>query len=172
MLTKGKTREALERFKGVVINQSRAMLTKKNKNTSKKLFNSIKGDVKAYEKSFVLEFYMEEYGIYQDKGVSGTKVKYNTPYSYTDKMPPRKKIEDWVSSRRFQFRDAKGRFMSYKSMSFLIARSIFRKGIKPSLFFTQPFENAFKTLPKELTKAYQLDIEDLLAFTLKNERLK
>ena len=62
--------------------------------------------------------------------------------------------------------------MSYKSMSFLIQRSIFEKGIKPSLFFTKPFEQGFKKLPDEVLEAYGLDIEDLLAFTLNNDRLR
>ena len=58
--------------------------------------------------------------------------------------------------------------MSYKSMSFLIQRSIFEKGIKPSLFFTKPFEQGFKKLPDELIEAYGLDVEELLEYTLKN----
>ncbi|MGB2339250.1 MAG: hypothetical protein ACPH7I_05125 [Flavobacteriaceae bacterium] len=110
---------------------------------------------------------MEDYGVFQDKGVSGTKKKYNTPFSYTSKRPPRKTLEEWISKRRFQFRDKKGKFMSYKSMSFLIQRSIFEKGIKPSLFFTKPFEQGFKKLPDELIEAYGLDVEELLEFTLK-----
>ena len=62
--------------------------------------------------------------------------------------------------------------MSYKSMSYIISKSIFEKGIKPSLFFTKPFEKAFERLPNELIEAYGLDVEDFLAFTLNNERLR
>ncbi len=172
MLTKGQTRKALELFKGVVLNQSRAMLSKKGKNVSSKLFKSLDGDVKVSKNSLSLSFVMEDYGIFQDKGVSGTKKKYNTPYSYTTKRPPAKSLEDWISKRGFQFRDKKGKFMSYKSMSYIISNSIFEKGIKPSLFFTKPFEKAFKNLPNELVEAYGLDVEDFLAFTLNNKRLR
>lgn len=167
MLTKGYTYQALNAFKKFVIQQSRSRLTKGRKNVNKKLYNSIEGEVKVKPNSFSLSFYMEEYGVYQDKGVSGTKKKYNTPFSYTSKRPPRKTLEEWISKRRFQFRDKKGKFMSYKSMSFLIQRSIFEKGIKPSLFFTKPFEQGFKKLPDELIEAYGLDVEELLEFTLK-----
>lgn len=167
MLTKGYTYQALNAFKKFVIQQSRSRLTKGRKNVNKKLYNSLDGDVKVNPNSFSLSFYMEEYGVYQDKGVSGTKKKYSTPFSYTSKRPPRKTLEEWISKRRFQFRDNKGRFMSYKSMSFLIQRSIFEKGIKPSLFFTKPFEQGFKKLPDELIEAYGLDVEELLEFTLK-----
>ncbi len=172
MLTKGQTRKALELFKGVVLNQSRAILSKKGKNVSSKLFKSLDGDVKVSKNSLSLSFVMEDYGIFQDKGVSGTKKKYNTPYSYTTKRPPAKSLEDWISKRGFQFRDKKGKFMSYKSMSYIISNSIFEKGIKPSLFFTKPFEKAFKNLPNELVEAYGLDVEDFLAFTLNNKRLR
>lgn len=172
MLTKGQTRKALELFKGVVLNQSRAMLSKKGKNVSSKLFKSLDGDVKVSKNSLSLSFVMEDYGIYQDKGVSGTKKKYDTPYSYTTKRPPAKSLEDWISKRGFQFRDKKGKFISYKSMSYIISNSIFEKGIKPSLFFTKPFEKAFKNLPNELVEAYGLDVEDFLAFTLNNKRLR
>jgi len=172
MLTKGYTYRVLEQFKKFVIQQSRSRLTKARKNVNKKLYNSIDGEVKINDNSFSLDFFMEDYGIFQDKGVSGTKKKYNTPYSYTTKMPPAKTLEDWISKRRFQFRDEKGRFMSYKSMSYIIRRSIFEKGIKPSLFFTKPFEQGFKKLPDELLEAYGLDVEDFLAYTLNNERLR
>jgi hypothetical protein len=57
-------------------------------------------------------------------------------------------------------------------MSYIISNSIFEKGIKPSLFFTKPFEKAFKNLPNELVEAYGLDVEDFLAFTLNNKRLR
>ena len=172
MLTKGYTYQVLNNFKKFVIQQSRSRLTKGRKNVDGKLYKSIDGEVKLNPNSFSLSFYMEDYGIYQDKGVSGTKKKYNTPFSYTTKMPPRKTLEQWISKRGFQFRDDKGRFISYKSMSFLIQRSIFEKGIKPSLFFTKPFEQGFKKLPDEVLEAYGLDIEDLLAFTLNNDRLR
>jgi len=172
MLTKGYTYKVLNEFKKYVIQQARTNLTKGRKNVDGKLYKSLDGNVEVGKTSFSLDFVMEDYGIFQDKGVSGTKKKYNTPYSYTTKMPPRKSLEDWVSKRRFQFRDDKGRFISYKSMSFLIQRSIFQKGIKPSLFFTKPFQKAFERLPNELIEAYGLDVEDLLAFTLNNERLR
>jgi hypothetical protein len=172
MLTKGYTYQALNDFKKYVIQQSRSKLTKGRKNVSKKLYDSIDGEVKVSKNSFTLSFSMEEYGVYQDKGVSGTKKKYNTPFSYTTKFPPVKTLEKWVSKRGFQFRDKQGRFMSYKSMSYLIARSIFHKGIKPSLFFTKPFESAFKRLPDELVEAYALDVENLLEYTLKNNIAK
>src|SRR5690606_14654869 len=36
---------------------------------------------------------------YVDKGVSGTITKYDTPYSYTNKMPPPSEMEEWIIAR-------------------------------------------------------------------------
>jgi len=168
MLTKGKTYDALEAFKKFVIQQSRSRLSKSKKNNSKKLYDSIDGNIKVNPNSFSLSFEMEEYGTYQDKGVSGTEKKYNTPFSYKSKMPPIKPLADWAKSKNIRLRDAGGKFKkgNYNTIGFLISRSIFRKGIKPSLFFTKPFEQAFKKLPDELIEAYGLDVEELLEFTL------
>jgi len=66
-----------------------------------------------------------------------------------------------------QPRSAKGRFGSYKTMGFILAQSIKKKGIKPSMFFTKPFEAAFKTLDEDIIEAYQLDLKDFLQFTTK-----
>jgi hypothetical protein len=35
------------------------------------------------------------------------------------------------------------------------------KGIKPTLFFTKPFEKYYKNLPKELEEKYGLDMINL-----------
>ena len=117
---------------------------------------------------------MEDYGVFQDKGVSGTEKKYNTPYSYTTKMPPVKPLAAWAQSKNIRLRDAQGKYKkgNYNTIGFLIARSIYRKGIKPSLFFTKPFEQAFKKLPNELIEKFGLDVEDFLAYTLKQDRTK
>lgn len=169
-----KTQEALEAFKSFVIQQARTRLSKQRKNVSKGLYDSLKGKVKEMPNSISVEFEMEEYGLYQDKGVSGTEKKYNTPYSYKSKMPPVKPLSEWAKSKNIRLRDEKGKFKkgNYNTIGFLIARSIYRKGIKPSLFFTKPFEQAFKKLPDELTEKFGLDVEDFLAFTLKEDRLR
>lgn len=169
-----KTEAALEAFKNFVIQQSRTRLSKGNKNVSKELYNSLKGNIKVMPNSIAVEFEMEDYGVFQDKGVSGTEKKYNTPYSYKSKMPPVKPLADWAKSRNIRLRDEKGKFKkgNYNTIGFLIARSIYRKGIKPSLFFTKPFEQGFKKLPDELINSFGLDVEDFLAFTLKEDRLR
>ena len=161
--------EELNRFAKYVISQSRANLTRGKKNSSKELYNSLKGDVKVSKNSFQLSFMMEEYGLFQDKGVSGVKKKYNTPYKYTNKMPPPSKLDKWIVRKGIAKRDAKGRFISRKSLQFLIARGIYNNGIKPSLFFTKPFEKAFKNIDEDLIKAFKLDVEQLMKNSINNK---
>lgn len=163
----------LNRFAKYVVTQSRANLTRQKKNSSKKLWESIDYDLNVSKNSFQLEFLMEDYGLFQDKGVSGTEKKYNTPYKYTNKMPPPSKMDKWIVRRNLKgVRDKNGKFISRKSLQFMIARSIYKKGIKPSLFFTKPFEKAFKNINKDLIEAYKLDVENLLEYTIKNNLQK
>jgi hypothetical protein len=162
-------KDSLNKFAKYVVQQSRSNLTKSKKNVSKSLYDSIGYDLTVSPNSFSLSFIMDEYGMYQDKGISGTEKKYNTPFKYTNKMPPIKPLADWAKFKNIRLRDAKGKFAkgNYKTIGFLISRSIYRKGIKPSLFFTKPFERSFKNLPDEVVKAFALEIENLLDFTTK-----
>lgn len=174
MLNKN-TKIALEAFRDYVIQQARTNLTKNNKNVTSDLYNSLNGIVKVMPNSISLQFEMEDYGQFQDKGVKGTKSNYlenkNSPFSFgtgTGKKGGLSQgIKKWVEARRFQFRDKKGKFLSYESTAYIIARSIYNKGIKASLFFTKPFERAFDRLPKDLVEAYGLDIEEFLEYTIK-----
>jgi hypothetical protein len=167
MLDNNNTKEYLNSFAKYVIQQSRSNLTKRGKNVDKKLYNSLDKEIEVGANSFRLAFLMENYGTFQDKGVSGTQRKYNTPFSYKSKRPPLKPILDWVTKKRFQFKNKEnGKFMSYKSTAYLITGGILKNGIKPSLFFTKPFEAAFKNLPDELVEAYGLDVEQFLQYTI------
>jgi hypothetical protein len=154
--------KALEKFRDLVVAEAKANLQRMGKNSSGKLSNSIKGEVKEMPNSIGIYFEMEPYGNFQDKGVSGTERKFDTPYSYTTKMPPPSKLDKWIVKRGIAPRNVTGQFQSRKGIQFAIARSIFKYGIRPSLFFTKPFEAAYKTLPDTLIDKYGLDAEQLL----------
>jgi hypothetical protein len=167
------TRDALNKFAKYVIQQSRSNLSKSNKNVSKELYNSLGYDLNVSKNSFSLSILMEDYGVFQDKGVSGTEKKYNTPFKYTNKRPPASAFSNWVVRKGLKgTRDAKGRFVSRKGLMFAVANSIFKKGIKPSMFFTTPFQKAFKDLPEELILSFGLDLERFIDFTIKDNLKK
>jgi hypothetical protein len=167
------TRDALNKFAKYVIQESKNNLSKSNKNVSKELYNSLGYDLNVSKNSFSLSILMEDYGVFQDKGVSGTEKKYNTPFKYTNKRPPASAFSNWVVRKGLKgTRDAKGRFVSRKGLMFAVANSIFKKGIKPSMFFTTPFQKAFKDLPEELILSFGLDLERFIDFTIKDNLKK
>lgn len=155
------TYDELKKFRDYVVKQARANLTRAGKKSSGALYDSIDGEVKAMPNSIGLYFDMEEYGAYQDKGVNGKFSAWATAYSYKSKMPPPSKLDKWIVRKGIAPRDENGKLLPRKSLQFLIARSIFRKGIKPSLFFTKAFDGGYKKLPDELIKKYGLDMEEL-----------
>lgn len=171
--------ETLDRFIKHVVSQAKKNLTTSGKNASKKLYNSIKGESKAFPNSIGIYFDMEEYGFYQDQGVRGANPNAlpdgaknkgkqnapNSPFKFGSGSGPKggltKSLDKWIIRRGIAPRGKGGQFMSRKSLKFLIARSIYMAGIKPSLFFTKPFEAAFKNLPDDLIESYGFEVEDL-----------
>jgi hypothetical protein len=163
--------EAINKFRSYVIQQSRSNLTKGNKNVSKSLYNSLKSELVKDGNYTLVGFSMDKYGMFQDKGVKGAKSASkapNSPYKYTNKMPPIKPLSDWAKKKNIRLRDASGKFEkgNYKTIGFLIARSIFEKGIKPSLFFTKPFEAGYKKfIDTDLMVAFSQDVDTILSET-------
>ena len=177
-----KVKQAIEGFAKKVVIEAKKNLQKGGqygpKIASGKLYKSLKDFTHIGPNSIQVEFKMKDYGYYQDRGVKGKFStypeinKYGTNAQFGSGTGKKggltKAINDWVASKRFQFRDKKtGRFMSYKSTAFLIIRSIYNKGIKPSLFFTKPFEKYFNRLPETLTDSFALDMENFIEFTTK-----
>ena len=169
--------KTIKRFRDYVIQQSRSNLSKSGKNNSKELYNSLKGEVVTENGYTIVGFQMADYGTFVDLGVKGktsSNKAPNSPYKFGSgtgrKGGLTKGINQWVKQKGFQFRDRKsGKFLSYDSTAYLITRSIFHKGIKPSLFFTKPFEAGYKKyIDVDLLKAFGQDIETIVDYNLKD----
>lgn len=166
----------LEAFKKYVIQQSKSNLTKGGKKASGNLYNSIDAESKVSQNSFELDFLMEDYAAFVDKGVQGknsTAKAPNSPFRFGSGSGKKggltQGIDKWVRLKGIQFKSKDtGMKLSYKNTAFLITRGIYNKGIKPTLFFTKPFEKGFEKLDNELIQAFGLDVEEFLNFTLKN----
>ena len=163
--------EALNKFAKGVVTQARSNLTRQKKNASKKLYDSIDYETQVYPNSIRLAFFMEPYGLFQDQGVNGKKIKHGSPFSYRDKMPPQSALDKWIVRRGLAPRDEKGRLLPRKTIQWILSRSIYNKGIKPSKFFSKALDTKLKTLPNELFAPYGLTAELLLDLTIK-ENLK
>ena len=157
--------KALDTFGKRVQQQSRSNLTRLKKNVSGDLYKGSKYDLTVSANSLSLSFPMTPYWNFQDAGVSGTERKFNTPFSYKTKKPPAHIFESWAKRKGIKPRGANGQFTTYKSFGFAVANSFFKKGLKPTKFFTTPFENEFNKLPDEIVKAYSLELDDLLRFS-------
>tara|TARA_R110000822_G_scaffold59111_7_gene147720 strand:+ start:210 stop:722 length:513 start_codon:yes stop_codon:yes gene_type:complete len=158
----------LDRFANYIVEQSKENL--RPHDASGKLSKSITSEVSTGPVSFSMEIDMEKYGEFLDSGVSGTKKKYDTPYAYTNKMPPPSAFSQWVIKRGLTgVRDKQGRFIKRKSLQFAIAKGIYYNGIKPTNFFTRPFNIAFNNLPQEIVNAFELDRSDFKAFIRKTK---
>lgn len=155
-----RTKLVLNTFAKYVIQQSRSNLTKGKKNASKALYDSLDYQIIEGSNEIKLLFEMLDYGKYQDQGVSGTKKKYNTPFSYTNKRPPAKVFDKWTIRKGIAPRGSGGKFERRKGLNFAIAKTVFEQGIKPSLFFTKPFEKRFNDMIDKFTIAIGNDFEN------------
>lgn len=167
----------IKKFRDYVIQQARSNLSKSKHNNTKSLYNSLKGEIVTDNNFTIVGFKMDDYGTFVDLGVKGktsSNKAPNSPYKFGSGTGKKggltKGINQWVRQKGFQFRDRKsGKFLSYESTAYLITRSIFHKGIKPSLFFTKPFEAGYKKyIDVDLMKAFSQDVETMVDFNLKD----
>jgi len=134
--------------------ESRKNLTRKKKNVTNSLYESLDYKVKAMPNSFEFDFLMNEYGEWVDKGRKAGK------------KPPFSPIRKWVEERRIQFRDNSGKFQTYDQTAWAVVGGIGRNGIEASNFYSRPFKLGYDRLPNEVVEAYALDVEDFLEFTI------
>ena len=166
--------EALNKFGKYVIQQSRTRLTKAKKGKGE-LYNSLKYTIDQKDKDFILNFFMEDYGMFQDQGVKGfdpskvspnSKIKGqqapNSPFKFGSGSKRVNRMTSFAKQKNLRFRDKKGRFAkgSYKSMGYVVAKNIYNRGLKPSYFFTIPFDRALIRLPEQLAKDFADDIRN------------
>ena len=164
----------LDSFGKYVVKQARTNLTKGKKNVNKDLYDSIKFKVVPKGNSFIVEFYMLDYGKFVDKGVSGNKkkqsykdykgiIKKSPGKGYTTHGPPIDIISKWIKRRGIKPKGT-GRGRSKKSgqyisgLAYFISASIKRDGIKSLSFFQRPLGLGLDRLPKEFLGAVKEDI--------------
>ena len=160
----------LDSFGRQVVNQAKENLASADKGGA--LEKSISFFATAQKGLVTIKFKMDSYGKFVDKGVSGTDKersytdykgkKISSPYKYTTKQPPSRVLDKWIVKKGIAPRDEKGRFMSRKSISFLIARSIKKKGIQGISFFQKPLMLGMKQFRGKFLEGIKEDIIDSL----------
>jgi hypothetical protein len=180
MLKTEKVNKTIQMFRDYVIREAKDNLKRSGHNNSGSLANSIKGEIVTEATYTIVGFTMANYGMFVDQGVKGKTSSTRAPnsdFKFGRGTGPKggltKGIQKWVRQKGFQFRSkeegSKGRFLSYESTAYLITRAIFNKGIKPSLFFTKPFEAGYKKyIDVDLIKAFGQDIDTMVDYNLNN----
>jgi hypothetical protein len=169
----------LESFGRQVVADSKELLQSAKGSTA--LGGSIRFKVVATSTGFDTMFYMEDYGTYLDKGVSGNKQERSykdykgvtrvSDYSYTNKQPPPDILSKWIKKKGIKpkglgrGRDKNtGQFIS--NLAFIIGKKIKRDGIKSLSFFQKPLGLGITALEKNMLKEIKLDIQQyLVTFT-------
>ena len=159
----------LDRFFKSVIKESRKNLKSKGINASGNLSRTMDYNINVGENSIDADLLMAKmpgqnisYGEFVNYGVKGTESGRSLKgYRYTDKKPPVRFLKTWVKQKTGKFRQR-----NQDSIAYAIQNTIYKRGIKPTEFFSKPFEKAFATLPDEIVEAYGLDVEDFMEFVL------
>ena len=158
----------LKSYGDYIVRQAKSILKSKRKVASGDLISSLKYRVvKNKEGVFDLEFLANKYADFLQKGVSGTNVsrsyidasgkRVRSPYQFK-KQPPSRVLDKWIIRRGIAPRDKGGKFTSRKGLSYVIARSIKRKGIRATSFYTQPLSYSFKKFKSDMLKNFKEDV--------------
>ena len=180
--------KVLDDFRDKVIKEAKKGMPR----SSGALAQSLKSYVKESKNSIQISFTMDDYGWFQDEGVKGKDPSKVSPNAkITGQQAPNsqykfgsgryrgtwgsfvKSLTAWAKRKNIRLRDEKGRFKkgNYKAIAHIIAGNIYNRGLKPSLFFTKPYEKYFKRLPDELIEKYALDMDELFT-TITKESFK
>lgn len=166
----------LNQWRKYLVQQSKSRLSKSGSNATGELYGSIRGYIdKKYNRdvkgrftggrqlpSMFIEY--NSYGQFIDKGVQGTKSNYienrNSPYRFgrngDKKAVPTKAISKWVAKKGLP-----------QSLTYVIARSIYQKGIKATQWFSRSLELSKKRYLIRYHKAVADDIAENVADSIK-----
>ena len=173
----------LESYAKQVVKDAKKNLANSKGDTD--LASSIKFRMIKSTQGIKIQFLMSEYGDYVDKGVKGkggviksgtTKGNYGGRRWYTTWEGKRKDspfqfgtgtgakggltkgLFKWIKKKGIKGRDKKGRFISHKSLSIAMARSIYIRGIHGISFFQKSFGKNYKFFSIDFLKSLNDDI--------------
>ena len=169
-LRKNNLEKYLRQFAKNIIRRGRQILKAKGKEG--KLSNSLNYRLEATNNGYNLVFKGADYAAFVDKGVSGTKTtrtfhnidgkRKRSPFRYkagVGNSPNIGALEKWISRKGIKGRDKEtGRFIKTKSLAMLFSKSIQRKGLAATSFFSKPMSIELEKLDTELLNNFKTDI--------------
>jgi hypothetical protein len=177
------TIQALQTFGRNVVKEGRGILKRKKKNASGTLSNDFDYLVTSSKDAVTLEFEFgraDDYWQFVDEGVRGVGGFKGSGRMRGGKTPFRfgsgkfggtwnefkNSIKNWIKRKGIKGRSReegkKGRFIKLESLTFLIQRSIFQRGLERTQFFSKPFTEQLNKQTENITKAVADDLEELL----------
>lgn len=179
--------EILKKKAEYIVDSLKKNLEKHDSIASRKLFQSIRFDIKIFGSSYIFQIMMEDYWDYVDKGVKGSESSAkapNSPYQYKDKIAKVSEIERWITQKGIKVEISKSKsdvlkklknktvkksfrqqsvLSKRKSMAFGMATNIKKYGVKPTNFYSDVINAKFWTdfksdIAKVLKQEYTIQI--------------
>lgn len=149
-------REIIASYEQKFIDAFQDSLTKHDKVSGGGLFQSVKAITKVYGQKIILEIRMDDYWKWVDEG-----------RKKGSKQPPIEPILKFIANRGLTPKPLKtkskkplNRQEQYRSLAFIIARSIKRKGIKPTHFASEVMNGSLlNNFKKDITIAVGRNIK-------------
>lgn len=148
------TMKALNDFGNFIINNYKSQLEAEQMNNGE-LYRTISYSVSTGTGGWVISVSLADYWKYVEYG------------RRPGKMPPVSAIENWINVKQIiphsmTLKSGKPVIPTIPQLSFLIARSIGRRGIQPRPFFKQSFETAKREFLHIIEEAVLADIKESL----------
>lgn len=168
---------AVDNFGNRVIADAKSNLSKKGKNFTGELSNSLKTTGVTFSRnSMMLGILMSDYGAFIEKGVRGVGgVRKQTssfkrtnnkgklwkqkggksPFSYKEGVKPSvKHFVEWSKSKGLN--------------PFAVREAVYHQGIEPTNFLSEAVQKNIPLLPAEVQKAFALDVQSTVDFIIKS----
>ena len=157
-----------------IVRQAKRIIQQKQ--SSGKLYRSLRYKLKEDLDGFDLKFLSAKHGDFIQKGVSGRNVtrsyigidgkRKQSPYKFKSKTINTRVLDKWIIRKGLVPRDSSGKFQKRsvnavgfrKSLAFLIGRKIASRGIKAMSFYSQPISWSYRKFHKDLEKNFKDDV--------------
>ena len=178
------TIQAMQKLGGKVVKEGRGIL-KKDKKANGTLYNDFDYLVTASKDSVTLEFEFggaDDYWAFVDEGVrgaggfkgSGRMRGGKSPFRFGSGKSKGKwpqftsAIQKWIKKKGIKGRNKEtGKFITNKSLGFLIQRAIYQRGLTRTQFFSKPFTTELKKQTDAIVEAFGEDLEKQLETIIK-----
>jgi hypothetical protein len=173
------TIQAMQKLGGDVVKEGKGILNKEKK-ANGTLYNDFDYLVTADKNSVTLEFEFgkaDNYWAFVDEGVKGAGGYKGSGKMRGGKSPFRfgsgkskgkwpqftSAIQKWIKKKGIKGRNKEtGKFITNKSLGFLIQRAIYQRGLTRTQFFSKPFTQQLKKQTDAIVKAFGEDLEKQL----------